>query len=250
MNRPLKKYLLALFVFFSFEASVNSQQTFIDSIRSMLVDLDTSVQFARINALVKKTIPICTGTSINDQLADALRLLMTEDYIYATGLQQAVSPHLITRYSKFLAKIAESIRDARGNSENVMLGVALLHASTEKENVHLLEKARTLFIQPSYTHSYSSAERLYYLAKTYASNYKSDSCYMLMKQSLECNPIKTVDENVLYAKTLYFLGNYCYGLNKHDSAFKLFRDNLVLRKKIHGERSSEYAYWMIVTADH
>jgi CHAT domain-containing protein/tetratricopeptide (TPR) repeat protein len=219
----------------------------------MLSDLDTSIQFAPINQLVKLSISHCTGTSMNDSLMMLLKKLISEDHIYAGGLQQAVSPHLMTKYSTFLVRICEYIlqNDRADNyADNIMsVGVAMISAATDSNSVYLLSAARTIFQQITYPHTYVSSKKLYFLAKTYSDNYKPDSCYILLKQSLACNPNKTVAEKILYASTLYFLGGYCYGHNKRDSAFILFRDQLKARKEIYGEVSSEYAYWMIVTAD-
>src|SRR5207253_2817183 len=107
--------------------SARAQQEFVDSIRSMLVDLDSSIQFPPINQVIQKSIPFCTGNSINDSLTSGLKQLISEDYIYSGGLQQSVSPHLIRKYAPFLIRLSECIgqNDNEVNLPGNMLRVGL-----------------------------------------------------------------------------------------------------------------------------
>jgi CHAT domain-containing protein len=253
MNRSSKTLVFIITSFFYLQPQANSQEQFIDSIRTMLIDLDSSIQFAPINLIVKHSIPFCAGKAINDTLTMDLKSLLSEDYIYSSGLKQAVSPHLLTRYSTFLIRISVAISE-NDNHENdidntLRVGMCMLNASRENGNSFLLQRAKDIFNQTSPTVSYNSARSLYYYAKTFPANHKGDSGYILFKRSIAFNPRRTADENLLYANTLYSLGAYCYAQNKQDTAFILFRNHLDQRKKIHGKNSAEYAYWMIVTAD-
>ena len=218
-----------------------SQKVLVDSIQSMLVDLDSSIQYAPINGLLQLSIPLCTGEKVNDSLRANLKQLISEDYILSTGLRQAVSPHLITKYIPFIRRLSFYITETEDgdNPDNLMrIAIVLIRGAMYKEARNVLMKIQQ-----------SPAYRYYYLAQTYSDAYKPDSSYILYILSLRQNPNKTKEENLLYAKALLSLGHYCYSHNKRDSAFQLYQQQLVLRKKIYGENSSEYAYWMIVTAD-
>jgi CHAT domain-containing protein len=244
--KPLPKSLfIAIIFFFSLNIQAKAQAEFIDSIRNMLVDLDSNIQHKPINQLLQQSILYCTGQSLSDSLTRSLNKLLSEDYVYSGGLQQAVSPHLITKYATFLLRIAESV----AQKDMAHLGLSLIVTAREKNDPTLLEQARKILSEDSISKSYPSANRLYFLAKTYSDNYKPDSCYILFLKALSYNPNNSIEEKLLYANTLYFLAAYCYGHNKRDSAFTLFSEHLDIRKKIHGETTGEYAYWMIVTAD-
>jgi CHAT domain-containing protein len=251
MRRSLKTSCIAIAFMCSLHASARAQQEFIDSIHSMLVDLDSSIQFPPINQVLRKYIPFCAGNSINDSLTTGLKQLISEDYIFSGGLQQSVSPHLIRKYAPFLIRLSECIaqNDNELNRPGNMLrvGLSMIFAVTGKENYTLFKQARRIIQQIPFNDSLSSARRLYFLAKTYTDH--PDSCIFFYRQAILHNPKKNIEENLLYSKTLYALGAVCYSNNKRDMAFNLFRENLEIRRKMHGENSSIYAYWMIVTAD-
>jgi len=253
MNCSFRTSCITIALFFSLHQPAKAQQVFIDSIRNMLVDLDSSIQFRPVNQLLNKSIPYCTGISMSDSLTAALKQLISEDYIYASGLHQAVSPHLITRYSAFLIRLCEYIAQTDNEeyrSHNLLrLAMAMIYAVRDKENFYLFNRAREIIQQTRFSDSLSNAMRLYFLARTYSDNYKPDSSYILFNQALIQNPNNTIDEKIFHAKTVYVLAASYYSHNKRDIAFTLFRQMLEERKKIHGENSSEYAYWMIVAAD-
>src|SRR6476620_11414837 len=130
MKPAFKSLFIALFLFCSIQIQAKAQKEFIDSIRNMLVDLDSSIQFEPINGLLKKTIPYCTGDSLNDSLTKSLNLLISEDYIYMEGLRQAVSPHLVRKYATFFVRISRSFAQLDSlNTES--LGIAMIVAARE-----------------------------------------------------------------------------------------------------------------------
>jgi CHAT domain-containing protein/Tfp pilus assembly protein PilF len=218
-----------------------SQTVFADSIRSMLIDLDSSIQYVPINKLLKQSIAYCNGVQINDSLRTALKQLLSEDYLLLTGLRQAVSPHLITRYTPLFRRISFYIAETENNDNagNLMrVAMVLIRGG-------LLIEARNILFHIND----SSAIRYYYLAQTYTDAYKPDSIYILYNLALEKNRNRSIEESLLYANTLFSLAGFCYAKNKRDTAFHLYQQHLNLRKKIHDDNSSEYAYWMIVTAD-
>src|SRR5689334_2997942 len=105
MKPSLKSLFIAICFFLSSNIKAKAQTEFIDSIRNMLVDLDSSIQHKPINYLLKQSIPYCEGGYMGDSLVFALGKLISEEYIYSGGLQQAVSPHLISKYASFLMRV-------------------------------------------------------------------------------------------------------------------------------------------------
>jgi len=242
MPRRLQTSCIAILFIVSLHNNAMAQKVFVDSIHSMLVDLDSSIQYEPINGLLQLSIPLCTGEKVNDSLRANLKQLISEDYILSTGLRQAVSPHLITKYIFFIRRVSFYIAETEtgDNTDNMKrVAIVLIRSVMYKE-------ARDILMT---IHNSSPASRSYYLAQTYSGADKPDSSYILYILSLKQNPNRTNEENLLYAKALFSLGNFCYTHNKRDSAFQLYQQQLNLRKRIHGENSREYAYWMIVTAD-
>jgi CHAT domain-containing protein len=254
MNRSLRTSCIAILLLLSLNTEVKTQHVFIDSIRNMLTDLDSSIQYAPINKLILSSIPLCKGDNMNVQLTSALKNLISEDHILLVGLVQAVSPHLLNKYFPFIRRLAQYFTDngtADQYQENIMrMVMVLLRSPMEKEGLPYYNQAREMLLQTRFTEPFSIAKQSFYLAKTYYDKYKPDSTYILYKQSLLQNPGITTQENILYANTLLSLAIFCYEQNKRDSAYLLFQQQLQTRKKIYAESSCEYAYWLIVTADY
>ena len=172
-----------------------AQNVFVDSIHSMLVDLDTSIQYEPINRLLRLSIPLCTGEKVNDSLRTNLKQLISEDYILSTGLRQAVSPHLITKYNPFIRRLSFYIAEteAEDSIDNMLrVSIVLTRGGMFKESRDILVKIKL----PPASHNY-------YLAQTYSGADKPDSSYILYILSLKQNPNRTNEENLLYAKALY-----------------------------------------------
>lgn len=216
----------------------------IDSIRNMLFDLDSSIQYPPVNELIKKTVSYADGGEISDSLRLLLRELISEDNFLYAGLRQTVSPHLITKYISFLQRLAEYFSET-GREGEYSANMIWFANITRRAGDKL--RARKILIQskahiPHY-------EFCYYLAQTYTEPFKADSSYALYITSIQSNALKNYDDSILQARCLFSFADYCFTHNKPDSAFKLFTQQLNLREHIHGALSSEYAYRMIVTAD-
>jgi CHAT domain-containing protein len=242
-----------MLVIVSLHFNALAQQGFVDSIRNMLTDLDSSIHFAPINNLLKHAIPFCYSETVNDSLRKNLKTIISEDYILLAGLKQAVSPHLLTKYFPLLLRISRFILDTEGGSENadneLRLVSVLVRAAPENGNFHFYTLARQHLTELQRREAISPALCSHFLAQTYTEAYKPDSFYILNRQSLLQNPNFTREENILFAKTAFLLANYCYFHNKRDTAIHLYQQQINLRKKIYGENTSEYAYWLIATAD-
>jgi hypothetical protein len=85
MNRFIKATRITIFLVVSLHSPVKAQQTFIDSIRNMLVDLNEQIQFTPINQLLQHSIPFSTGDTMNDSLAATLKQLISDDCIFQEG---------------------------------------------------------------------------------------------------------------------------------------------------------------------
>jgi hypothetical protein len=94
-----------------------------------------------------------------------------------------------------------------------------------------LEEGRKLLIQIQFTKSYYLAKWSFYLGKAYNAIYKSDSACILYKQSLQQNPNKTNEENILYSTTLFWLADFYATHNKPDSAFPFVSATIGSAKK-------------------
>src|SRR6476661_2561939 len=97
MSRHLKRLLTSILLVAGLQ-SATAQTAFIDSIRTMLLDLDSSIQHPQLNSLLKHTISYCSGDCMNDTLRDCMGTLISEEYLLEKSLRQPVSPHLLKKY--------------------------------------------------------------------------------------------------------------------------------------------------------
>src|SRR5882672_11592932 len=185
--------------------NAKAQREFIDSIRNMLVDLNTQVQYQPINQLLQQTIPYCTGDTMNDSLAAGLKQLFSGDYFFRLNTQQPVSSHLYIKYDLFIQRITAYFA-ATGNAteyqENIMrMAVAKINLQ-HNEGSSYWDEARDLLLPLKFQQPFLRAKRLTYLADIYGRSRKPDSCYTFYRQSLLENPNNTLEENIFYEETL------------------------------------------------
>src|SRR4026207_183583 len=127
MLRRLQTSCIAILFIVSLHNNVMAQKLFVDSIHNMLVDIDSSIQFEPINNLLEHSILLCSGEKVNDSLRTNLKQLISEDYILITGLRQAVSPHIISKYYSFIRRLAFYIAETEtGDNTDNMLRVAIV----------------------------------------------------------------------------------------------------------------------------
>lgn len=251
MKSPLKAICFIL-LFLLLHTPAKTQQAFIDSIRTMLVDLDTQIQYKPINQLLQKAIPFCTGAVMNDSLNAYIHLFVSKKLFLRGEMLQPVSENVTIKYSPFILRIISyctATEDTSRYQENMLwMAIACLNLLTETHSRYF-DIAKSILLQFQSDKPVLTARAKLYLGDLYQAYSINDSAGLLYKLSLSLNPNSTREERVLYDSTLFALGNFYRLQNKLDSAVYFFQKQLKLLKESYEENDFEYTYWLIKNAN-
>ena len=253
MKRLFKTPFLALLLAAFLHTPAKAQESFIDSIHAMLVDLNEQVHYTPIKDFISHITPFATGSTMNDSLQVGLAKLLSDDYLYMGGLLQPVCPCLHRKYHLFAKRILSGIIESTTGSEkdealiNIIsiriLCDALISGGLDPENI----KPLLYNFKPG--SSFLETKRLFWYANILANPSATDSSAHYFELSLAKNPCSNTEEKIFYAKTLFFLSDNYRSLNKADSTVLLLAQALDIYKAVYGESSNLYAAALLMIGD-